>query len=83
VVTSDIPALADVAVHERSALVAPAGDAPAIGRELHRAAQDAALRARLRAGGRAMVERYSWDAAAAAHERVYADLLARTATVPA
>ena len=51
VVTTDLDVLRDVAVHERSALVAPAGDADAFGRELCRAAQDDALRARLRAGG--------------------------------
>ena len=83
VVTTDLDVLRDVAVHERSALVAPAGDAEAFGRELCRAAQDDALRARLRAGGRAVVDRYGWDAAARAHERAYADLLARTAAVPA
>ena len=50
VVTTDLDVLRDVALHERSALVAPAGDADAFGRELCRAAQDDALRARLRAG---------------------------------
>jgi len=83
VVTTDLDVLRDVAVHDRSALVAPAGDADAFGRELCRAAQDDALRARLRAGARAVVDRYGWDAAAQAHERAYADLLARTAAVPA
>ena len=83
VVTTDLDVLRDVAVHERSALVAPAGDADAFGRELCRAAQDDALRARLRAGGGAVVDRYGWDAAAQAHEHAYASLLARTAAVPA
>jgi glycosyltransferase-like protein len=81
VVTSDIDVLRDVAVHERSALVARSGDAPAFARELRRAAQDEALRARLRSGGRAVVQRYGWDAAARAHERAYAELLAGAAAV--
>ena len=79
VVTTDLDVLRDVAVHERSALVAPSGDAPAFAHELRRAAQDPSLRERLRAGGRSVVQRYGWDAAARAHERVYADLLARAA----
>ncbi|HEX3318319.1 MAG TPA: MSMEG_0565 family glycosyltransferase [Solirubrobacteraceae bacterium] len=83
VVVSDIAVLADVAVHERSALVAPAGDARGFGRELVRAAGDRALRARLRSGGRAVVAGYGWATAARAHERAYADLLARRAAVAA
>ena len=81
VVTSDIEVLRDVAVPERSAVVAGSGDAAAFARGLRRVASDETLRARLRAGGRGVVERYGWPAAARAHERVYADLLARPAAV--
>ncbi|HSD81864.1 MAG TPA: MSMEG_0565 family glycosyltransferase, partial [Solirubrobacteraceae bacterium] len=63
----------------RDALMAPVGDAAALARAIARAASDGALRARLRASGRAVAARHGWDGAAAAHERAYAALLAAEA----
>jgi glycosyltransferase-like protein len=54
-----------------SALVIPVGDAPALAGALARIAHDKPLRRRLRTGGRAVVERHTWEASAIAHERAY------------
>jgi glycosyltransferase involved in cell wall biosynthesis len=51
--------------HERTGIVVPAGDADALGAALRRLHDDAALRARLGAAGRAAVAPFSHDAWAA------------------
>jgi glycosyltransferase involved in cell wall biosynthesis len=71
VVASDLDVFDDFLVDEVSALLTPVGDGAALGRALARLALDPELAERLRAGGRAIVPRYTWDAAAEAHERVY------------
>ena len=71
VVASDLDVFEDFLIDEVSALLIPAGDGAALGRALARLALDPALGDRLRAGGRDIVPRYTWDAAAEAHERVY------------
>jgi D-inositol-3-phosphate glycosyltransferase len=75
VVASDIDALQTFLEHERSALLAPVGDSSAFAAALARLAEDPAERARLRAGGLDLAAGFSWDAAAVAHERVYAELM--------
>jgi hypothetical protein len=59
-----------------SALLAPCGDAAGLADALVRVAVEPGLAARLRAGGRTVVARHGWDAAALAHERAYAAFLA-------
>jgi glycosyltransferase involved in cell wall biosynthesis len=54
----------------------PCGDAASLADALAQVATDAALAGRLRAGGRAVVARHGWDAAALAHERAYTEFLA-------
>jgi glycosyltransferase-like protein len=54
-----------------SALLTPVGDAEALSAALARVAEDAPLRARLRAGGARVVARHTWAASARAHERAY------------
>jgi glycosyltransferase-like protein len=75
VVASDIDALQTFLEHERSALLAPVGDSSAFAAALARLAENPAERARLRAGGLDLAAGFSWDAAAVAHERVYAELM--------
>jgi glycosyltransferase-like protein len=75
VVASDIDALQTFLEHERSALLAPVGDSSAFAAALARLAEDVGERDRLRAGGLALAAGFSWDAAAAANERVYTELL--------
>jgi glycosyltransferase-like protein len=79
VVASDLDVVRGFVAHEESALLVPPEDGPALGAALARAA-DRALAARLRAGGRAVVARHTWDAVAAAHERAYGEFLAARAT---
>jgi glycosyltransferase-like protein len=71
VVASDLDVFRDFLIDEASALLTPVGDGAALGRALARLALDPELADRLRAGGREIVPRYTWDAAAEAHERVY------------
>ena len=71
VVASDLDVFKDFLIDEVSALLTPVGDGAALGRALARLALDPALGDHLRAGGRRMVPAYTWDAAAAAHERAY------------
>jgi glycosyltransferase-like protein len=71
VVASDLDVLRGFLADGDSALLVGVGDGAALGAALARVARDGALRERLRAGGRAVVARHTWDAAAAAHERAY------------
>jgi glycosyltransferase-like protein len=76
VVASDLDVLRGFLADGESALLVPVGDGAALGRALSRVAADADLEARLRAGGRAVVARHGWAAAAAVQERAYAQFLA-------
>jgi glycosyltransferase-like protein len=76
VVASDIDVLRGFLVDGESALLVSCGDAARLAHALARVASDAALAARLRAGGHAVVARHGWDAAARAHEHAYAEFLA-------
>ena len=71
VVASEIDVFRTFLAHGENALLCPTGDAEELGDCLARLARDAALRGRLVAGGRAVVDAYGWDAAAAAHEDAY------------
>lgn len=70
-VVSDLPVLREHLVPGRDCLMVPVGDDAALAGALRRALGDPALRARLAAAGRRTAEGLTWDAAAAAHERVY------------
>jgi glycosyltransferase-like protein len=76
VVASDLDVFRGFMTDGESALLTPTGDAGALARALAQVAADGDLRARLRAGGREVVRGYTWDAAAAAHERAYEAFLA-------
>ena len=71
VVASDLDVFRAFLIDEVSALLVPTGDGAALGRALARLALDPELAGRLRAGGRGIVPRHTWAAAAEAHERVY------------
>jgi glycosyltransferase-like protein len=70
-VASDLDVFRTFLEHERTALLTPVGDGAALGEALARLAHDPALRERLRARGRALAREWSWDTAAAEHERAY------------
>jgi glycosyltransferase involved in cell wall biosynthesis len=58
----------------RDCLMVPVGDARALAGALVDAMRDDEVRARIAAGGRATAGRFTWQAAAAAHEEVYGRL---------
>jgi len=63
-ICSDIGGVQDFAVHERTALLVPSGDAPALASAILRMAHDAALRHRLAAAGLERIARFDWDRSA-------------------
>ena len=75
VVASDIPAIREISGD--GALLVPPGDRPAWRDAIARVAGDEALRADLRARGRATVARYSWLGAARGLMGVFASLRTR------
>jgi glycosyltransferase involved in cell wall biosynthesis len=74
VVASDIEVFGEYLTDGANALLPEAGNPHALAAALHRVLSDVALRDRLRAGGEATAQSYTWDAAAAAHARIYAEL---------
>jgi glycosyltransferase-like protein len=70
-VTSDLDVFRGFLSDGESALLTPVGDPRALAAALERIARDRALRVRLRAGGRAVVARHTWEASALAHESAY------------
>jgi glycosyltransferase-like protein len=75
-VVSDLPVLREFLAHGRDCLMAPAGEPGPLGEALVRAMHDEPLRARIAAGGRDTAARFTWDAAAAAHEALYDEIVA-------
>jgi glycosyltransferase-like protein len=74
VVASDLPVLREFLTPGEDCLMAPAGDAAALAAALVAAASGEGLRARLAEGGRRTAGRFTWAAAAAAHEAAYGRL---------
>ena len=74
VIASDIPVLREYLTDRVDAVLTSAGDAADLADGMRAAAEDVALRQRLVAGGRALVRRYTWDTAAAEHQRLYQSL---------
>jgi glycosyltransferase involved in cell wall biosynthesis len=68
-VASDIPAAREVAVHDETALLFPAGDVAALAEATLRAARDPALRARIGAQARERVRAHALPDVVAAYER--------------
>jgi glycosyltransferase involved in cell wall biosynthesis len=81
VVATAVGGLRDLVVHEETGLVVPPGDPDALRTALLDLLGDLELRRRLGAAGRRRAqERFSWDAAAEATIRAYADAVGRMAT---
>ena len=72
VVASDLPVLREFLEDGRDCVMAPVGDPAALAGALVVTLADASLREQLVAGGRATAGRFSWSAAAVAHEDLYA-----------
>jgi glycosyltransferase involved in cell wall biosynthesis len=75
VVASAVGGLAELVVDGSTGILVPPGDVPALRNALERIVADAPLRARLGAAGRDRARLYSLDAAAAAWEQVFSDVL--------
>ena len=75
VVASDIAGYRVASRGGRDAVLAEAGDERALAEALERVLDDAALRERLRAGGRARARRFSAASVGAEHERLYEGLI--------
>ncbi len=75
VVASDLDAFRTFLEHGRNALLVPVGDSSALAGALALLARDPGERERLQAAGLAAAATFTWEEAAAAHERVYARLL--------
>ncbi len=76
VVASDLPVFREYLTDSVDALLPAVADSAALAKALHRMVTDDALRDRLRIGGRAVAERFTWAASAARHREVYADIRA-------
>src|SRR5690606_29439776 len=70
VVASDLPVCGEYLVDGSSALLPPVADDVALAAAMRAIALDGALRERLRAGGRAVVPRFSWAASAERHREL-------------
>ncbi len=71
VVTSDLPVFREYLQDGRDALLVPVGEPERLAAALHRGLTDDALRARLRRGGAAVVDRFTWQRSAQQHRDVY------------
>ncbi len=71
VVASDLPVLREFLSDGDDCVMVPVGDADALAAALVGTLEDGALRLRIAAGGRATAARFTWEAAAAAHEELY------------
>jgi glycosyltransferase involved in cell wall biosynthesis len=74
-VVSDLDVFRGFLGDGESALLAAAGDSDALAGALVRVAREPELAERLRAGGRAVVARHTWDRVAEAHETAYRGFL--------
>ena len=75
-VVSDLPVLREHLADGRDCLMAPPGNAVALAEAIVAGARDETVRERIRAGGRATAERFTWTACAEAHEAFYEEVLA-------
>lgn len=74
VVASDIQVLREYLTDGVNAVLTTAGDPNDLAKGMRAVMEDPALRERLVAGGREVVPRFTWERAAAEHERVYQSL---------
>jgi len=80
VIASDLPVFREYLVHGRTALLPAVADDVALAAAMRAMVLDAGLRERLRAGGHALLPRYSWAASAHRHQAIYAALRAAAPT---
>jgi glycosyltransferase involved in cell wall biosynthesis len=71
VVTSDLPVFREHLTDGEDCLMAPVGDSGPLAEAIVRAANDGALRRRLRAAGQKTAALFTWARAAEQHEEIY------------
>ncbi len=74
VIANDLPVFNEYLTDGQDALLPRVGDSHRLAEAMQRMMAEADLRDRLRAGGRALLPRYTWDASARRHEEIYARL---------
>lgn len=78
VVASDLPVFQEYLVDGENALLPPVADDVALAAAMRSLVEDAGLRARLMAGGAAVVPRFTWEASAKRHQEIYAAIRTRS-----
>lgn len=71
VIASDLPVFEEYLSDGVDAVLPTAADSTALADAMERVIDDSALRCRLRTGGRAVVERFTWKASADRHREIY------------
>lgn len=71
VVVTDLPVLREYLTNGRDCVMVPSGDSSSLANALVSVMRDEELRERLRIGGDGTVARFTWEACAEEHERVY------------
>ena len=74
VIASDLPVFHEYLVHRENALMPAVADPAALAEAMRELAGDAALRDRLRTGGRSTLPRFTWANSAERHRSVYDEL---------
>lgn len=75
VIATDIPVFREYLVDGADAVLVPPADDAALGTAMKCLMSDAALRSRLVSGGCRVAARYTWEASARAHLRIYSSLV--------
>lgn len=71
VIASDLPVFGEYLVDRRNALMPAVANPSALAGAMREMVEDAALRERLRAGGRATLPGFTWERSAQCHQRIY------------
>ena len=74
VIASDLPVFREYLTDGVDALLPTVADSASLAAAMHRMVTDAALRERLRQGGRAVVPRFTWQASADRHRQIYGEI---------
>ena len=83
VIATDLPVFREYLTDHVDALLPRVADAASLAAAMRELVTDRALRDRLRAGGRALLPRFTWEASARRHLQIYADVRSARRPSPA
>ena len=83
VIATDLPVFREYLTDHVDALLPRVGDAVSLAAAMRELITDRALRDRLRAGGRALLPRFTWEASARRHLEIYAQVRSARRSSPA